>query len=210
MSGRFEATGGARIGWLNATWPFARLAATPDTLQMSVSIFGDYHFTPDTVTDITRYTHIPFFGWGIQIHHCVPEYPTRIIFWSLGSPDALLAKIRESGFQPQASGEAATCLRHRGVPFRWAPVIFAFLVWNALIIGDVFQRDMRPMPGPWSLLAIALVFAGSMAILKLPQAQQFILKPGRSVEEIRPLLKLFLLVSGGMIVPLSVLLIVMR
>src|SRR5687768_1447123 len=118
MNGTFEATGGARVGWANATWPLAKLTASPDSLRVSVRILGDYSFTPDTVIAINRYTMIPILGWGIQIQHCVPEYPSRLIFWSLGSPDALLAGIRKSGFVPRAP--ISTIPPRRSFPLRWS------------------------------------------------------------------------------------------
>lgn len=38
-------TGGARIGMANATWPFATLTITRDTLELNASIIGNF-WTP--------------------------------------------------------------------------------------------------------------------------------------------------------------------
>jgi hypothetical protein len=196
MSQKFETTGGARVGWFNATWPLAKLSATPEALRVSVMGFGNYQFTPDSVTEITRYTSIPVLGWGIQIHHRVPQYPARILFWCLGNPENLLEGIRASGFIPQ--GPASETISHakRGFPFRWVPFIAVIAAWNILLIADVLSKPPPTAPGPLSLLALALFFATAAAGLRFPAVQTFLLKPGRNIEEVRPLLRLLLLVSG--------------
>ena len=37
----FEATGGARIGKANATWPFAKIKADKNKLELNASIIGN-------------------------------------------------------------------------------------------------------------------------------------------------------------------------
>lgn len=198
MRERFVATGGARVGWVNATWPLVRLTATADSLRVSVLLIGDYTFTPDQVTAITQYTSV--FSCGIQIQHSVPEYPARLIFWTLGSPDAVLAGIQATGFRPQAQPVEAS-LQPQGMPFRWGLFIGVTVVWNVLLMLEMFSQQ-RPTPGPLMLLAVAFLFAGALAVLRLPAAQRIVLKPGRSVGEIQPYLRLVLLVSGMMLVVL--------
>jgi hypothetical protein len=173
-----------------------------------VGLIGDYTFTPEQVTAIIRYTSIPVLGWGIQIQHSVPEYPGRLIFWTLGSSDAVLAGIQETGFRAQA--QPTECAPQRqGVPFRWVPIIGAIVVWNVLLMSEMFSRQ-RPTLGPMALLAVALVFAGTLSVLRLPAAQRIILKPGRSVGEIRPFLRLLQFVSGVMFVGLSLFILFQR
>src|SRR5687767_2880235 len=99
----FTTTGGARVGWANATWPLARLWVTPDSLTISVRLLGTYSFTPEQVSAVERYTLIPVLGWGIQIRHCKADYPQQVIFWCLGTPEILLRGIRDAGFSPVAS-----------------------------------------------------------------------------------------------------------
>lgn len=103
MPHAFTTTGGARLGWINATWPLAQLSATPDKLTISIRLLGTYSFAPDQVSAITRYVMVPVLGWGIRIHHCNADCPHHVIFWCLGSPDTLLRGIRDSGFLPIAS-----------------------------------------------------------------------------------------------------------
>src|SRR5437764_14118003 len=42
--------GGARIGLMNATWPFAQLKVTPAQLVLRVVFLGTYIFKPEQVT----------------------------------------------------------------------------------------------------------------------------------------------------------------
>jgi hypothetical protein len=188
----FKATGGAGAGGINATWPLAKLEASADSLRVSILTLGIYSFTPGTVVSITRYTRFPIFGWGIQIQHCVPDYLARLIFWCLGNPVTLLAGIRDSGFQPEAPASAIP--PRRGLALRWNGFFLLDMLW---------QHRTSPMPGGFSLLAISLVLASCIATIQAPAFRQLVLKPGRSIGEIRPILNLLLLVSGSIFVVLS-------
>ncbi len=203
----FKATGGARIGWVNATWPLARLSVSADSLRLSVTFIGDYSFPADTVISIARYTTIPVLGWGIKIQHSIPDYPAHIIFWCLGRPEALLAGIRDSGFQPHSPISALP--HHRGIPFRWSALIVVLAVWNGLFLirfGGI--RSLSQLPAAFDsfvLLPIGFLFAATILTIRMPIVQRLVLKPGRSLGEIRPFLNLVLLVSGSIFVILLLL-----
>lgn len=94
----FTKTGGARIGWTNATWPLAKLSVTANKLTIQVKLLGTYTFAPEQISSIERYTIIPVLGWGIRIRHNVADYPEKIIFWCLGNPSSVLDGIRDVGF----------------------------------------------------------------------------------------------------------------
>lgn len=91
-------TGGARVGWFNATWPFANLKATSECITLKVTFSGTYLFPASEVIAIHKFVHIPFIGWGIRIEHIVSEYPTHIVFWYLGFPSTVLDFVRRQGF----------------------------------------------------------------------------------------------------------------
>jgi len=203
MHKTFESTGGARVGWVNATWPLAKLSATPEAIRLSIGFLGDYIFTPDRVVAVTRCGTISLFGQGIQIHHCNADCPERVIFWCLGSPDTLLARIRDAGFQPQAPSSAMPS--RSGMAFRWQTVIVALLVWNSLFLLDLVSgRKFTAIPGPFFLLALGLMAVATLAALSVPAFQRIVLKPDRRVGEIRPLLHLLLIVSTLMLVVMTV------
>jgi hypothetical protein len=197
MNGTFETTGGVTVGWVNASWPFAKLTATQNSLRIVVRLLGNYSFTPETVVAITRYSVVPILGWGIQIQHCVPEYPERFTFWCIGNPDALLTGIRESGFHPQAP--VSSMPPRNGFALRWQAIAVALVAWNGLFILDmVLRKPTPPLPGPLSLLALGLTLAAGIAAIRVPAFQRLILKPGRSIGEVRPVLNFFLFITGIM------------
>jgi len=205
MSQPFTITGGARVGWTNATWPLAQLSATPDRLTLSIRLLGTYSFAPDQVSAVERYVMIPVLGWGIRIHHCNADCPKRVIFWCLGSPDTVLRGIRDSGFLPVASSSATP--QHRGIAMRWSAIIIAVAVWNALFFLDSgLTSGVPPHPGPLILAPLFFAFALSVGTLKSPKLQRIILKPGRNVGEIRPFLRLLVFISGFLLVIFSILL----
>jgi hypothetical protein len=91
--------GGARIGLMNATWPFAQLKLTPDELVLQVVFLGTYVFRPGQVTRVEPYGLIPFVGKGVRIHHRVSGYPEKIVFWYLCmNPQPIVDRIRELGY----------------------------------------------------------------------------------------------------------------
>ncbi|HZR19774.1 MAG TPA: hypothetical protein VFE51_20985 [Verrucomicrobiae bacterium] len=101
MQQPFTITGGAQIGWVNASWPLARLSATSDQLAIKARVLGNYSFTPEQVSAVERYALIPFLAWGVRIRHQVPDYPRRIIFWCFNDPTTVLQGIRDAGFNPK-------------------------------------------------------------------------------------------------------------
>jgi len=91
--------GGARIDSFNTTWPFARLTATGELLTLRVVWRGLFEFKPDQVRRLSEFGLIPFFGKGVQIHHHVPNYPSRIVFWHLSlSVSWLIRELRQLGY----------------------------------------------------------------------------------------------------------------
>jgi len=195
MENQISHTGGARIGWVNATWPFAALTATRDSLTLNATLVGRYSFTPDQVVSIERHTVIPVLGWGIRINHNVPKYPKKTVFWCFGSPNMLISRIEEVGFIPQASADSV--LSDRGMPVRWEAVAAIIILWNLLFFLDIgLPPDTDAKPGLFSLIAITLLFLGSVSMWRVKWLQRCVLKPGRSPSEIKAWFYLLAVVSG--------------
>lgn len=205
----FSTTGGARIGWVNASWPFAKLDVSASSLTVSSGFFGTYAFTPAQVVALEPYGVIPLIGRGVKIVHGHPEYPAKIIFWCFGDPERLIARIRGVGFVPSCSS-AATAIG-RGIPVRWASILAAVVLWNALFILDGFLPGRaRGAPGPLVIAAMAVAFLCAHALPRSTLLQSLVLKEGRSVDEIRAPLALLRLVTGLLLLSFLVTYVVAR
>ena len=149
MSVIVKSTGGARIGWMNATWPFARLAASAQELSLSGFLLGTYTFSSGDVASLKPYGWLPVLGRGVQIIHTNPNYPAKIIFWCFGSPERLIEQIHALGFQPRAPSTALP--KRDGIPLRWSFMVAVVVIWNALFVLDGFVPWREPK-GPASIL----------------------------------------------------------
>jgi hypothetical protein len=99
MTQTFAQTGGARIGVLNATWPFARLSADRDTIALRL-LFIKFTFPRDKIRRLSRYR--AFISTGLQIEHTVGHCPKFMLFWTFDF-DTLKAELEARGFQVQDS-----------------------------------------------------------------------------------------------------------
>lgn len=186
MSDYLQVTGGVLLGWLSWSWPFGQLTATPQGLTVTAPFRAPYSFTRREVVALEPYGWIPVLARGVRIVHAVDGFPDLIVFWCFGSPQRLIERITGLGFVPLAQQTQA--VRRERMPFRWSFVILLLLVWNGLLIADGFVIwEESPTPGPYTLLALALFFLTSVALVFSKTCQAWILRPGRSIDEVRPL-----------------------
>lgn len=179
MEKDYVITGGARVGWFKASWPFATLTARPGILTIAALFAGTYEFTPDQVANLEISG-----GWrpGLRIHHNRADVPERLIFYSFGSSQKVLQKILEAGFLPAAA--ASIPLPPRGVPFRWTTLIAVMVLWNTLgLLSMGWHHSLEP--GPLTMIPLGLVAVFSWGLLYIPSWRKVILRPGRHFEEIR-------------------------
>ena len=79
MNASFSQTGGARLGFFNATFPFATLSADGNALKLSC--FGsDYDFPKSKIQKLSRYRGI--FSVGLRIEHNDDSFPKFVVFWA--------------------------------------------------------------------------------------------------------------------------------
>lgn len=187
--GEIAVTGGARIGFVNATWPFAKLFASPARLKLTC-LLDTYEFEPCDVVSLERYGSIPFFSNGIRLLHARPDYPSKIIFWCFGNAEVLISRIRETGFLPTAP--ASSEIRWRGIPFRWGAILFFVLVWNGLFLlkGAIPNGSQNP-PGVLTLAPLLFAFLAGWGIKRSLTLQNMVLSDGRSSLGLQPLLLAF-------------------
>jgi hypothetical protein len=199
MSSEITATGGASVGSFNATWPFARLRASASRLSLSCGIFGSWEFSPE---EVVRLEGEPFlFGLGgrMRIVHAKPQYPDKVVFGCLGGADALIRRIGQVGFRSRpgtAQLAAAARIEERGAnPVRWSFIILL----DAYGPGNESHK-----PGVLTMLVFASLFLASFALPRFPGFQSLVMKPGRSVSEILPVIRLTQLISGAGVVAFAI------
>jgi hypothetical protein len=99
----FSQIGGARIGFVNATWPFARFSATSEAVSLRCGF--NFTFPKDKIYRLSRYDGIAnafYTPTGLQIQHDVPSYPVFFVFWTFNFErlkrelEALRYKVREN------------------------------------------------------------------------------------------------------------------
>jgi hypothetical protein len=93
----FVQTGGARIGWMNATIPLARLSGDRHRLRL-VSMGRELEFEKERIVALSRYRCI---STGLRIEHSILTYPDFIVFWTSafwGSSRFLSLKSRLEAF----------------------------------------------------------------------------------------------------------------
>lgn len=198
MDREIEYRGGARIGWFNASWPFAVLRANREEIAIDVRFSGKYSFRRDQVVRIEPYGSLPMIGRGIVIKHTVAEIPERVIFWTLGAPGPLLREIGGVGFAP--AGDPARAVVRRGFPVRWKALASVFAAF-ALLLGlnlwsGIVYRPGFPLFKPFGLPAFLFLFLFSVGTLKSPRVREFALKPGGNIREVRWMFLFLALFTG--------------
>ena len=89
MGTMYSERGGLRwgsryMGQASASWPFARLTATSEGLEVRLSVFGvferEYSFSSSQI--IRLRAERGMMNTGLVVEHEVAEYPDVIKFWS--------------------------------------------------------------------------------------------------------------------------------
>lgn len=96
-------SGGTKIGWVKASFPFGRLVVTHDTLTITAPFAKKLLFTPADVISIEPYGIIPVLGQGIRIHHHRKDIQSKVVFYAFRRPDTIIEQIRHTGFLPAGS-----------------------------------------------------------------------------------------------------------
>lgn len=189
-------TGGARIGMMNATWPFAKLTVTQDRLTLNATILGKFTFKSTDIIAIQPYTVIPFFGQGIRIQHRNGAYNSKIIFWTFKSPATLISEIKQTGFlnqdeskSPDQSVELGQQQQSSGgFPLKIGFAIAVLVLWNVLFFVDteaLFQRSILQFGfGKGVLLSTGMALITCVLLLFVPFFQKIALKKGRNIKDI--------------------------
>jgi hypothetical protein len=191
-----EFTGGAMIGWVNVSWPLAKLRVEPEELELKAAFIGTHRFARKDVREVVQVTWLPVLAWGVRVRHVREDVPASVIFWCFGSPKRILDAVSRSGFSPTAMPDARP---RAGFPFRVSFVVAALAMWNGLILLDR-PWLAKPMLGPGATCAVALAFIASLLIRRHGVVQRAALKSPAALPRVRGFLNLLTLVTGFMLV----------
>jgi len=131
---------------------------------------------------------------GIRIVHTRADYPETTIFWCGARVQDVLDAATRAGFHARVPSSP----RRHGMPFR--PVAIAHLVVASSVLGFL-GRSVHPWsvpmpPGPLMIAVLGMLLGVAFAIQISEAVQAWALKPGRSVSEIAPFLRLVQLIGG--------------
>jgi hypothetical protein len=189
--------GGARIGRMNASFPFARLTCQRE--RLTLRCLGRFEFAQHDVVSLTRQGVVPVLSSGIRINHNRADYPQNMVFWCLGNADRVLRELGTTGFVPSGAARAWP----KGRAFRWSAMLAAIVIWNLLFLVDLgFPPTLgRHALGLGAFTAMLLGALFATLIKCSSRVQRWVLNPGHSVGAVRPLLTfmqllLFLMLSG--------------
>jgi len=196
-------TGGAKIGLVRASWPFATLTVNKNMLRLNASIVGNLYFRPSDIISIEPSWGIS--GAGIQINHRVEKYNSKVVFLTSGGGE-IISKIVASGFlnnfDPLPTDLEAEIERYQSggsFPLKWPAVIAVGVIWNVLFLGDWFgffgNNNHIPI-GAGSKGALAFVFLFALMLLISQPFRGLVLKPGRTVNDIKAFLLFLMLLTG--------------
>ena len=215
MSQTFTLTGGARIGRANATFPFARLQADKNVLQINASIIGNLVFQAKDIISIEPYS-ASLTGRGIRINHRVETYNPTVIFWTFKDPAYVIREIRNTGFLDPANSEndfADPDIIQRqqqgGFPVKKPVAIIFGVLWNVLFLTDLIpfflgnKKSGIPF-GNGVLTALGLLFLTSVMTIMSARFRTVILKEGRTFDDVKSFAYFMMLLSGLMFLMFTV------
>lgn len=211
-----KVSGGARIGFMKATWPFITLEADSSKLQLKTSFFGNFIFKKEDIISIEPYS--VFLSTGVKINHRVSHYNKDIIFLTMGDSHDLIERIRRTGFfsgikpiLPETENNIEYGNNQVGFPLKRSVAIGAIVIWNLLFLydfGTFFLMGMSGFPlgiGSRFALAGVIFFCGSLLISE--SFRSLVLKEGRSIEGMKKAV-VFIMMVCGLILTTSIFLMV--
>jgi len=212
----YTKTGGARIGWSNATWPFATLKVNRNKLEINATILGNLVFSPQDIISIEPCGMIPIFSQGIKINHRVKKYNSKVIFWTLGNPQKVINEIKKTGFLSNSSpiSEELQTEIHQTqsqgtFPIKTSAAIAIVVIWNLLFAIDfakAFRNGFKAPPlGIGASLALGFILITSLSLLISTKARKILLKEGQHVDNIKKFIYFLMFICGFMLINISVL-----
>jgi hypothetical protein len=212
--GELKITGGACVGKVNASFPFATLQADKDKIVLNVSLVANLYFRPEDIITIRPCVESSEEGEGIEIIHHIANYDRNVIFRSTDNAEDVIRRIRETGFLDNVgmsnSENDYKIINQKKVrfPVKRTPAIIFTLLCLLLILTDVsgitknFSGKMLLNIG--ILTVLGLLFFNSFLLLYSENFRKVILKKGVKLNNIRKTIIYLMIFSGITIIFLSV------
>ncbi|HEY9909799.1 MAG TPA: hypothetical protein V6D18_19585 [Thermosynechococcaceae cyanobacterium] len=180
--------GSASFGTIRTTAPLAILSADASLLTLKVGFTSYYFYSHQVIAleCISRFT--------VHIVHTIKDYPDDILFSTSKNSQQLVGEIYQTGFVP--SGQACKKMEARGSPVReWLVVLF--LGWWPIQFWVTSKYPELSQFMPLPILTFAGILIICVSLLASRNVQMLILKSGRSVQEIKPVIYLIIFLSVG-------------
>ena len=210
----FKNTGGAKIGALKSSWPFATLNVTRNKLELNVSMIGKLVFLPGDITALTPHPGGYKMGAGIKIHHKVPQYKDEVVFWSSKSPAELLRQIEATGFMvntdtlPHSTQTQVRELQNQGgFAMKTKPIVMLVTLWVAIVAYGAINMSLTgSLVAFLSAIQVAFVIIILFAVVTLasPYFASGVLKPGYTIADVKKFLIFLIIIAVFMVVGFSI------
>lgn len=129
-------TGGARIGSINVTWPFAELSFEKEELLLT-TVFSQRRMKPSQVAKLEPCRGL--ITRGIRIIRS--DSFEKIIFWYFGDPKIVIEKVYETGFMPSGEDPSESNIKVNVKPLIYGVLLGALAILILLLITFVVVKN---------------------------------------------------------------------
>ena len=210
----FKNTGGAKIGALKSSWPFADLTVSRNKFELNVSLIGKLVFLPGDIISLTPQPGGYKMGAGIKIHHKVPQYKDEVLFWSSKSPAELLREIEATGFMANTDAlphrvqkEIRELQAHGGFAMKTRPLVMLATLWVAIVAYGAINMSLTGSLVAFlsaMQVAFAVIILFAVATLASPYFASGVLKPGYTIDDVKKFLIFFIIIAVFIVVGFSI------
>jgi hypothetical protein len=210
----YKVTGGAKVGIMLSTYPFAVLKIEDGLLRLNVSLVAKLVFRAQDIISIEPFKGSGKIGDGIKINHRVPGYKENVLFWCSRTPEVLIREIQGTGFfmstnyshggQPELE-ILESQKDSSGNPIKTKALVLMTALWLFLLIPNImaFLRASAAKKAPsttWLVSPMFVFFAFSVLLLISGGFRDLVLKEGRTLEDVKSFAVFLALISGLILV----------
>ena len=189
MKKSYRWIGGGKAGFFISTFPTSILSISRDELKLKLLFCCNYTFKPNQLYFIEKTAN------GIRIFHNIKDYPQKINFWSISDPELIIKEINKISFIPQLNKSEYVI---KPSPIKSKSLILMAILWLSSILLDISLNKLLienlllyKQIGGFTVIIIFIFSLFSIFVNKIDKLKNILIKPGRSINEIKPTLILF-------------------